>query len=47
MVMLAVTVTGVILISQNLHRDLSKIIFTHCTASKKSMQDSLDEVELS
>ena len=41
------TVTGMMLITQNLHRRMNKVIFTHGIANKKLMQDSTDEFELS
>ena len=44
---LAKIVTGVMLISRNLHRDINKLIFTLCTVIKRLMQKTLDEVELS
>ena len=45
--MLENTATSVMLTSQNLHRDLSNLFFTHCAASKNLMQGTFDEVELS
>ena len=45
--MLAHTVTGAMLISRIGHRDMNKLIFTHCTANKKLMQETVDEVDLS
>ena len=47
MMLLANTVTGVMLKSRNLHRGMNKVVFTHCTASNGLMQETLDEVELS
>ena len=46
MMLLANTVTSVRLKSQNLQRGKNKLIFTHCTASKRLIQETLDDVDL-
>ena len=45
--MLVKSVSCVMMISRNLHRNINTLDSTHCTCSERLMQETLDEVKLS